>query len=313
MVYKHLSESQSLSRLVQLNLPACDGIASLLKRSEIPLDQEESSLAGIPRELIGNFYLALVAICHQTSPAGKPPLEGDVRGVHRRGWDYLSGKLEVASEGDTSWLAPERWSSLSVHEVQSLFLDPQFGNRLTNPLLRTELLRDLGTKMVFHGWNSTDQIYRLCEGRIASETPNLLDTLSLFRAFRDPVRKKSLFYLALMRNTHLWNFADNEHLGPPVDYHEVRGHLRLGTVVIENRELLEKVKMGRLVEEFEDVAIRKAVYDAMMYISQRSGLRNPSHCTISSGISFARFAQESIRNAFLSHPTIRHHFAINIY
>src|SRR5262249_12820477 len=150
----------------------------------------------------------------------------------------------IASEADSTWLTPERWSSLAVEEVQSLFLDPHYGHRLTNPLLRTELLRDLGTKMLSCGWTNAEQMYRLCEGRIASGSPNLLDMLSMFRAYRDPVRKKSLFFLALMRNTHLWLFVDNEHLGPPVDYHEVRGHLRLGTVVIKDRGLYEKVQTG---------------------------------------------------------------------
>jgi hypothetical protein len=248
----------------------------LLATKEIPLDQEESSLPGFPRQLIGNFFFVLVAICHQTSPRGRAPLEGTVNGARRRGWDYLFARLEEAARRDPTLLTPERWSRLSADGVRQLFRDPELGDRLTCPELRAELLRDLGTKMISHSWGLVDQIYHYCNGRITTGNPNLLQALSEFRAYSDPVRKKTVFFLALMRNSGLWQYSDDEALGPPVDYHEVRGHLRLGTVRIADPELLGKVRTDRTVTAEEDVAIRRAVYDAIMHISERSGLRNPS-------------------------------------
>jgi hypothetical protein len=61
-----------------------------------------------------------------------------------------------------------------------------------------------------------------------------------------------------------------------VDYHEVRGHLRLGTVRVKRLELEEKLRQGVEVSADEDVAVRQAVYDAIMLISRESGLGNPS-------------------------------------
>jgi hypothetical protein len=251
-------------------------VAKLLATKEIPLDHEESSLPGFSQYLIGNFFLALVAISHQTSPRGHAPLEGSIDGVWRRGWDYLFARLEEAGRRDPTLLTPTRWSDLSTDEVRHLFHDEELGDRLTNPEHRAELLRDLGFKMISQGWSFADQFYRHCNGRIASGNPNLLQVLSQFQAYNDPVRKKSYFFLALMRNSGLWHYADDEALGPPVDYHEVRGHLRLGTVRITDPELLEKVRTGRTVTTHEDVAVRQAVHDAIMRISDRSGLRNPS-------------------------------------
>lgn len=255
---------------------ACDRIASLIGTKEIPLDQEESSLPGFRRHLIGNFFLALVAISHQTSPRGRPPLQGTIGGLLRRGWDYLFARLEEAAHRDPILLTPERWAHLSTDDVRQLFHDPELGDRLTNPELRAELLRELGFKMMAQGWSFADQFYHYCNGRVAAGNPNLLKVLSRFRAYEDPVRKKSYFFLALMRNSGLWHYVDHEALGPPVDYHEVRGHLRLGTVRITDPELLEKVRTGRSVTAQEDVAVRRAVHDAIMEISNRSGLTNPS-------------------------------------
>ena len=160
--------------------------------------------------------------------------------------------------------------------MRNVFRDPELGHRLTNPELRAGLWRDLGVGMKSRGWESADQIYHSCENRVATGCPNLLDTLGQFKAYKDPVRKKAVFFLAIMKNSGLWHYPDGEALGPPVDYHEVRGHLRLQTVCITEPELLEKVRTGAMVTAEEDVAIRRGVYDAIMHISQRSGLRNPS-------------------------------------
>jgi hypothetical protein len=261
---------------VVVDLKACDNVARLLASQAIPRDQEDSSLPGFPPEFVGNFYLALVAVCHQTSPRGQLPLEGSVQGVHRRGWDYLFARLEDRARNDLSLLTPQVWSRLSGSALKELYHDPVLGHRLSGPELRAVLLRELGQRMLRHEWSFADQIHEHCHGRIAAGKPNLLDVLSTFAAYRDPVRKKSVFFLALMRNSGLWKYVDEAALGPPIDYHEVRGHLRLGTVRIQDAHLLNKLLSGLPVTATEDIAIRKATYDAVMRISATSGLKNPS-------------------------------------
>jgi hypothetical protein len=268
--------SIAIQSLVQVDTEACNRVAEFITSKPIPPDQEDSRLPGFARNAVGNLYLALVAICHQTSPRGCAPLEGTVAGIRRRGWDYLFAQLEEAARTDLTLLEPRRWASLSADEIRVMFRDSELGERLSNPELRSELLRDLGHRMMGHGWRWADDIYQLSDGRIGTGEPNLLQLLAEFRAYSDPVRKKSLFYLALMRNAGLWQYVDEEQLGTPVDYHEVRGHLRLGTVRIIDESLQQKVLRLHPVSGIEDVAIRQAVYDAIMLISERSGLRHPS-------------------------------------
>lgn len=261
--------------LVEVNRDVCLRLAALLKCYEIPSDEEESK-PDFSDDLVGNFFLALVAICHQTSPRGLPPLEGEIDGVYRKGWDYLFTRFESAALEDESLLEPARWKCLTASDVRQIFHDPKNGERLTDLQGRAALFHDLGHKMLGHGWNRADQIHAHCEGRIALGDRNLLETLSQFRAFDDPVRKKTLFFLALMKNSNEWVYQDESNLGTPVDYHEVRGHLRMGTVVVLNDELQNKLYQELAVTEEEDIAIRHAVYEAIMLISAESDLNNPS-------------------------------------
>jgi hypothetical protein len=255
---------------------ACERLASLLASRPIPPDEEDSSLPGFTRLEVGNFYLLLVAICHQTSPRGCLPLEGTVAGKRKRGWDYLTAKIEAGVRADRSLLEPRRWDGMTVAEFKSLFHDPELGDRLSEPEVRATLVQNLGRGMLTREWHWFEDLYRLCGGRAATGDPNLFGLLARFAAYGDPVRKKSCFLLALMRNSGLWQYVDDEKVGPPVDYHEVRGHLRIGTVVVTDPELRRKLINASPVSAEEDVVIRAAVYDAIMLLSELSGLRNPS-------------------------------------
>jgi hypothetical protein len=263
------------SEPVLVDVDSCRRVAQMLRTRDIPPAQEDSSLPGLRPELVGNFYLLLVAICHQTSPRGKQPLEGNIKHQQLRGWDYLSAKLEEDVLLDPQLLNPTSWANFSSEDIRDLFRDKEFGERLSDPTGRAALVRDLGQKMLERSWRSADQIY-LASRRIAGEFPSLLSLLSEFRAYDDPVRKKSYFFLSLMQNANLWTYTDPENLGAPVDYHEVRGHLRIGTVQISDLDLRSKLLAGHDVTPEEDVKIRTAVHDALMLISTYSGLRNPS-------------------------------------
>ncbi len=261
---------------VVVNAEACRRLAELLRSRVIPVDREDSALPWMSPGQVGNFYLLLVAICHQTSPRGLPPVEGEVNGHHLRGWDYLSAKLEAAVRANLELLSPEVWTRIAADDIRNLFRDKSFGERLSDPTGRASLIRDLGQKMLQRSWNSANQLYEAAGHRIASGDPTLINLLSTFRAYDDPVHKKTYFFLALMHNAGLWTYSDPDQLGAPVDYHEVRGHLRIGTVEIRDPDLHASLFAGRAVTPEQDIFIRQAVHKAVMFVSECSGLRNPS-------------------------------------
>lgn len=79
-----------------------------------------------------------------------------------------------------------------------------------------------------------------------------------------------------MQNSGVWKYADPDQLRAPVDYHEVRGHLRIGTVEITDADLRNRLLNGNDITLEEDLSIRQAVHEVLMFLSECSGLRNPS-------------------------------------
>src|SRR5438876_6570130 len=133
---------------VIVDVAACRRLAAVIRAHSIPADHEESSLPGFGAKEIANFYLLLVAICHQTSPRDLLALEGGVGGRRLRGWDYLSAKLEAAARENFEILSPKYWARITTEEVRQLFRDEAFGSRLSDPAGRSVLIRDLGEKML---------------------------------------------------------------------------------------------------------------------------------------------------------------------
>jgi hypothetical protein len=253
---------------VAVDRVACEKVASILARLGVPEDQEEVRLPLAP-DRVGNFYLGLVAICHQTQT-----LRGRIAGAPVRGWDYLQGRWREAAQRDDGLLAPESWASLSPAALASVFADPEAGNTLTAVDKRAGLLNDLGTGMLQRGWRSLGDLYEFSGRRVATGTPNLLSGLASFRAYNDPVRKKAFFLLGLMRNSLGWVYDDEVEIGAPVDYHEVRGHLRLGTVVVRDPRLSQKLLRRIPVEEGEDIVLRARVAEAIRSIAEMTGVRD---------------------------------------
>ena len=248
---------------------ACQRLASLLAGFTIPAPVEESGTDGLTRAEKSHFHLLSVAICHQTQT-----LRGIIDGVKVRGWDYLTRKLLARIRAQEFSVLPEDWRSVTVESLTRLYEDAVYGSTLSDVSQRAALIRDLSSTMSERGWSTVDDLFTESVGAISS--PNgLLSLLEAFHAFDDPVCKKSYFFLGLMRSDGVWVYTDPENLGPPVDYHEVRGHLRYGTVRILDAALKQRVMDRQPVGERDDVAIRQAVHDAIMSISRFRGLPDP--------------------------------------
>src|SRR5690349_14899683 len=116
-----LKPGPTVSEPVVVDTEICRAVAAFVKAHTIPEDREDSSLDGFTSSQVANFYLLLVALCHQTSPRGKQPLEGTVGERHLRGWDYLSAKLEASARINSTVLLPEHWVATDESDVRELF------------------------------------------------------------------------------------------------------------------------------------------------------------------------------------------------
>lgn len=269
------SSATHLSTKVRVNEFACGEVATILSRGPIPPAIEAVSPPSLDRLQSGNFYLLLVAICHQTSPVGKLAVQGVVNNNRLKGWDYISAKLAQAAQSDSSLLSPSQWIFFTDSIIDEIFEDKVFGRLLTDSAGRAALVRNLGQTMQENDWPNLEGLYNEADGWILGRPRNLLSLLSKIRAYDDPVKKKSFFLLALMKNSGIWSYADDQNLLPPVDYHEVRGHLRLGTVDVVDDTLRKKLLAKEMVSAEDDLDIRFSVQQAITSIAKMVG-SNPN-------------------------------------
>ena len=244
--------------LVTVDEGICHEIIEAVREHTIPNDNEDSTLEGLSPAQTSDFYLLLVAICHQTQS-----LIGKVAGVEKRGWDYLRLKLLEACQDDSSILAVDEWRSFSSTRLEAIFADDALGTTLSDPERRCALIRNLGEVFAEQGWQQTYDLFSTTNG----DVDLIIDSLATTRAYADPVRKKAYFFLGLIRNSSAFELSNFENVGAPVDYHEVRGHLRLGTVKLA-AELHQQLLSGQPVSEDEDVAIRTGVHEAIRLIAE---------------------------------------------
>jgi hypothetical protein len=199
-------------------------------------------------------------------------LKGIVNGKLYRGWDYLREKWFIATKNNPEIVYPKFNSNIKSEDIINILKDQDGNISLSDVEGRVKLLNDLGKRMLDSEYNSVQDIYDDCKGYIVTENDDgLLKLLSQYKAYSDPVRKKSLYFLSLMNNNKLWEFKDISHLGTPVDYHEIRGHLRLGSIKINDNELWENIKSNKQITKEDDIDIRQAVFSAIMHLSSETG------------------------------------------
>lgn len=234
----------------------------------IPKDTDNSTSPTLGPDLSKDFFLVISAICHQTTPLVGLPLQGESRAKKLRGLDYLKDRFEAAIEADHNLLLPGRLATFTSNHIVEIVADGKGGGHITDPQGRAELLRNVGEVMTTIGWKNAEDIYLDSGGYLKrADGSGLLANLSQMEAFKDPLQNKSFYYLSIMRNNGLWTFKDPEHLGSPVDYHVIRGFLRLGIVKISGSSLTKKLVAREPVSEAEDLAIRSTIYKAVEHIS----------------------------------------------
>src|SRR5450759_4351960 len=264
--------------VVALMPEQCRRVAEMLAQVLIPLPDEDTPLDSVAPAELPNFYLSIVAICHQTSPLGQRRLEGRTRDRRRLfGWDYLRCRWAERVADNPALNTPATWAGLEAADIERILQDESGESTISDAAGRASLLQDIWQQMLRTRLSSAREIFDQSQGHLISSSPlGLFARLETLRAYSDPVRKKSCFFLELMRGQCGWSYADPSNLGAPVDYHEVRGHLRLGTVAIVDSTLETKVRSGQQTTDEEDQAIRGAVYEAIGEISRLLGSTDPA-------------------------------------
>jgi len=135
-----------------------------------------------------------------------------------------------------------------------------------------QLARDYGNDMLALGL--TPQSILQNAQNSATPLKTFLHDLDQIGGYKeDPLRKKSNL-LALVLNQRpekFLSFGPNEAVPPVIDYHTMRGCLRMGLVEIVDDELKQKIEDRKIVTEEQEWAVRYACYLAVEDVVRISG------------------------------------------
>ncbi|MBI3580331.1 MAG: hypothetical protein HY089_13080 [Ignavibacteriales bacterium] len=257
--------------MVEINFTKCDEIITLLNTIILPPDKEDISIE-LENDAAQNFFFSLVAICHQTTPLNGPAFKGVFNGEPKKGWDALLFCLLKKTREDSAIVYPERLATLTLPKFTDILYDDNDKLEIHNKQERVDLLNDLGHYMLRNTYNTVADLYIKSEGYLVKDyNKGLLAEIVKINAYSDPIRKKTFFFLALMKNGGYWKYQDDkENLGAPVDYHEIRGHIRLGTITIKDELLVNKIRSFQPISKEEDLKIRGNVFQVIQYLSHKT-------------------------------------------
>lgn len=220
------------------------------------------------KEQVLRYFTVMVAMDHRLSRPGRV-YEACLEDGCYKGADllYRLGKMKLDEKPD--FFNPEYLSKIEEKDVEEWL---SIGDaRPVDIELRTRLLRDLGEKLIklYDGMVST--MLDASNNRLHGDgiNPGLADLLRVFRAFEDPVEKKSMLLAKFLYFRGLFKPIDKPYI--PVDNHLTRIALRTGMVVVSGR-LWNNILNMKEVSLSDDIMIRLIVREAYGLLSEKSGL-----------------------------------------
>jgi len=219
-------------------------------------------------EHVLRYFLCMVALDHRTSRY--QPFEGFIDGEFFHGADLLYRLGMKKFFADPEFFSPKRLSRVTADEVAE-WLSVDSGNKritIWDPDVRTELLRDIGVKLLKFYNGKVCNIVNKAGNRLKGIPGyGLIDLLKVFKAYSDPVEKKAYLYAKFISRRGLFTYEDPYNAEVPVDNHLVRVALRLGIVKLPE-QLLQKILRGDEFSWDEDIELRFAVREAYKYIAR---------------------------------------------
>ncbi|MHA2407796.1 MAG: queuosine salvage family protein [Candidatus Ranarchaeia archaeon] len=258
------------SARVNINFDQCRSLAHTLDNINLStqlLSPISVNLKELPTLIRDDFLFILIAICHDTKS-----LSGIIQGNKIRGWDYLLQKMfnhAVDHPEDFSEKKLQQWTSKKLQEILSDNRRAQTST-IKHPEGRVELLHDLGIQLGQIGGHIRD-LYQKSKGQIEGKT-GLYTLFQQFKAYKDPLLKKSTVFLKFASQELGWKINDPENLVMPIDYHNQRIALRYGLLDLPP-SLEEVLKEQKPIDESTHTEIRSAcqiAYDHVIKQSQSS-------------------------------------------
>jgi hypothetical protein len=253
--------------MIEVDEGICETLGQKLRDVQVlPQKFGQTAWTEEERRREANFRFYLVAFCQHTKS-----LEGIIKEEWYRGWDYLERACRRAMAEDAEYFSAENMSHITGQELRRILsddFDPAHST-LDRVEERVGQLRDCGQRLLAHYDGDVMNLYCQAGGYLHGD-PGILALMSEFRAYSDPIQKKSFLFLMFVSQAGLWEIKDLENLKVAIDYHIMRIALRSGMVRVEGT--LERVlKERREVDAATDNQVRGAVQEACDLLLRHSG------------------------------------------
>ena len=253
---------------IAVNQTQCEALAQRLAEVQVrpdefvgrPIDREEKR-----RE--ANLFFYLIAICQSTRT-----LQGTLDGTWYRGWDYMVRAARRMLAQDPDYFSASRMAQMTADELLGVFSDDLAPEHSTLDRVeeRVHQLHDCARILEEHYEGDISILYEKAKGRLQGRG-GILERLSAFRAYSDPVQKKSFLFIMFAAKSGVWDIVDLDALKVAIDYHIMRIALRSGMIEVWDHDLAAKLRSRQEVSAETDNRIRAAVREACDLLIEHSG------------------------------------------
>lgn len=214
-----------------------------------------------------NLWFYLIAICQSTRT-----LQGTLDGTWYRGWDYMIRAARRMMAQDPDYFSASNMSRIASNDVRSMFSDDLLPEHSTIDRVdeRVAQLHDCAQVLLRLYEGDVCALHRQAEGRLQGKD-GILRRMSAFRAYSDPVQKKSFLFLMFAAKSGIWELADLGALKVAIDYHIMRIALRSGMIEVHDPNLAETLKAREEVKAEIDDQVREVVREGCDLLIKYSG------------------------------------------
>jgi len=222
------------------------------------------------REKVGMYFLVMVAIDHRLSRPGKP-YEACIEDGCYHGADLLWRLGKQILDEYPDFYTAFNLSKIRIDDIKKYF---NINNaEVPDPDIRAYLLRDLGLKLDKLYSGRFLELLKASNNRIRGRGTEhgLIDLLRVFRAYEDPVEKKSFLLIKFLQARGLFTAIDQHNMEVPVDNHLSRIAYRTGLVQIRGK-LWDYIRSFHEVSYSDDIILRFTVRYAYSLVADLAGI-----------------------------------------
>lgn len=215
-------------------------------------------------EHVVSYFFTMVAIDHRTSIFKE--YKAKIGEEEYKGADLLWRLGKEMYDRDPEFFLPHNLAKITLDTVRKWLTVDEV--EIWDPGTRTLLLQDLGKKTVIYYDSKFTNILKKSEGKIRGEN-SITSLLKIFRAYEDPVEKKTFLLIKFLTRRKLIEIKDSENIELPIDNHLTRIAIRLGIVRL-SREIEEAIEREIEVDQETDIEIRLVIREAWKKLAKKA-------------------------------------------